>query len=376
MPEYVQDAVSSERPRVVNGVPVGHPRTEAGAKAAAANYVTTGGSTDVLTKKAARHRALSVMAADSAKETLTAKADRDAKSVADALQGDSRRPDKAIARTAVLSTHVLGHDEDEAMMRLWTTNVRGNLSGPPPTAAFESVTVTLVWESGDWKLHDMSRTTGLVTPIDVRQASNVAEDFSDYVATSASDPVLSGSTGDDGFPAGYAREEVGAQAAAVSAVMLYGDPRFFADSTWRSRMLAATAAPSVLDSAMSDAEATGQLVAENRGLGTDGKTRDGSELITRTAVLATRTIAQSRHAASVELWTASVGGFAGSDEAQRPQIGFLRMTVDLVWSDGTWKTTAVTPSEPLVPAPPALHESAPAERFAGMGGASHAPALA
>lgn len=52
------------------------------------------------------------------------------------------------------------------------------------------------------------------------------------------------------------------------------------------------------------------------------------------------------------------------------------MTVDLVWEDGTWKTTAVTPSEPLVPSPPAMQEAAPADSFADVGGASNAPAIA
>ncbi len=229
------------------------------------------------------------------------------------------------------------------------------------------MTVELTWESNDWKLDNSSSTTGLVAPIDARQASNVTNDFSDYVPAAAEDPVLSGSTGQDGFPAPYGRNERGAHAAAVSATMLYGDPRFFTDEDWRHRMLAATAAPSVLHSLTSDADSTARLVMENRGIGADGKTADGSVLITRTAALATRSISYSEQAASIELWTASVGGVAGKDEAQRPQVAFLRMTVDLVREDGTWKTTAVTPFEPLVPAPPAMQEADPADSFADVG---------
>lgn len=365
--------------RVVHGVPVGYPHTQAGAKAAAANYTTVSGSSAFLTDKEARHRAVSVMAAKGAAGAAVKKADQAAGEAKGALRGDKAKVStkKAIARTGVLSARVLGFDADGAMIRLWTTTVRGSAAGhTTPKAGFRSVTVTLAWESNDWKLKSSSSTSGLVAPIDVRQTSSVTGDFSDYVPAAAKDPVLSGSTSENGFPAPYARTERGARAAAVSATMLYGDPRFFTDEDWRHRMLKATAASSVLSSVTSDTDQTARLVMENRGVGTDGKAIDGSELITRTAALATRPISHSEQAASIELWTASVGGVAGKDETQRPQVAFLRMTVDLVWEGGTWKTTAVTPSEPLVPSPPAMQEAAPADRFADVGGASNAPATA
>ncbi|MDX2531588.1 hypothetical protein [Streptomyces scabiei] len=365
--------------REVHGVPVGYPHTQAGAKAAAANYTTVSGSSDFLTDKNDRHRAVSVMAAKGTARTAMKKADHAAGQTVTALRGDNSKVSatKAISRTGVLSAHILGFDAHGAMVRLWTTTVRGSAAGhATPTAGFQSVTVTLIWESDDWKLKDSSSTTGLVAPIDSRQASNVTSDFSDYVPAAAEDPVLSGSAGQDGFPAPYAHNERGARAAAVSATMLYGDPRFFTDEDWRHRMLSATAADSVLDSVTSDTDSTARLVMENRGVGADGKTAEGSELITRTAALATRSISYSDQAASIELWTASVGGVAGTDETQRPQIAFLRMTVDLVWEGSTWKTTAVTASDPLVPSPPTMQEADSAESFADVGGTSNAPATA
>ncbi|GAA3083046.1 hypothetical protein GCM10010449_03710 [Streptomyces rectiviolaceus] len=378
-PAHSAPQTSGEGVRKVRGVPVGYPHTKAGAKAAAANYTTVSGSSVFLTDKDARHRAVSVMAAQGAAGTSTKKADHAAVQAVGALRGDSRKAStkRAVARTGVLSAHVLGFDAHRAMVRLWTTTVRGSAAGhTTPKADFQSVTVTLTWESNDWKMKDSSSTKGLFAPIDARQASNVTSDFSDFVPAAAEDPVLSGSAGQDGFPAAYGRNERGAHAAAVSATMLYGDPRFFTDEGWRHRMLAATAAPSVLDSVTSDTDSTARLVMENRGVGADGRAADGSELITRTAALATRTISYSDQAASVELWTASVGGVAGKDEAQRPQVAFLRMTVDLVWTKGTWRTTAVTPSKPLVPSPPAMQEADPADSFADVGGASNAPATA
>ena len=364
---------------MVHGVPVGYPHTQAGAKAAAANYTTVRGSTSFLTDTGARHRAVSVMAVDGAERAVTEKADQDARRAATALRGDNANlhPNQAIARTGVLSAHVLDSNSHEAMVRLWTTTVRGSAAGhATPKSAFQSVTVTLTWEGNDWKLKDTSSTSGLVAPTDARQASNVTSDFSDYIAPGAADPVLSGAVEKDGFPAAYARDEHGAHAAAASAAMLYGDPRFFTDDNWRHKMLAATAAPSALEVVTSDTDSTARLVMENRGVGADGKTADGGELVTRTAALATRSISYSDDAASVELWTASVGGVAGKDETERPQIAYLRMTVDLIWSGGTWKTTAVTPCEPLVPSPPAMQEASPVDGFVDVGGASDAPPLA
>ncbi|MFJ2818502.1 hypothetical protein [Streptomyces sp. NPDC087294] len=363
----------------MHGVPVGYPQTRSGAKAAAANYVTVGGSSRFLTDKTARHRAVAVMAAKGTAEAATKKADHTAGEVIASLRGDTSKVSvkKAVARTGVLSAHVLGFDARGAMVRLWTTTVRGSTAGhATPDVDFQSVTVTLAWESNDWKMKGSSSTTGLVAPIDARQASNVPGDFSDYVPAAAYDPVLSGAEDQDGFPAPYERNERGARAAAVSATMLYGDSRFFVQEGWRHRMLAATTASSVLHSVTSDADSTARLVMENRGVGADGRTADGSELITRTAALATRSISYSDQAASIELWTASVGGVAGKDETQRPQVAFLRMTVDLVWEAGTWKTTAVTPSEPLVPSPPTMQEADSADSFTEVGGASNAPATA
>ncbi|MFJ8957440.1 hypothetical protein ACIRO1_45870 [Streptomyces sp. NPDC102381] len=319
------------------------------------------------------------MASKGTAEGAVKKADHAAGDTLGSLRGGTSKVSakKTIARTGVLSAHVLGFDAHGAMVRLWTTTVRGSAAGhTTPKTDFQSVTVTLTWEANDWKLKDSSASKGLVAPIDVRQASNVPGDFADYVPAAAEDPVQSGAVDQSGFPAPYGHNERRARAAAVSATMLYGDPRFFTDEGWRHRMLATTAASSVRHSVTEETDSTARLVVENRGVGADGTTADGSELITRTAALATRSISYSDQAASIELWTASVGGVAGKDETQRPQVAFLRMTVDLIWEDGTWKTTAVTPSEPLVPSPPAMQEADPADSFADVGGVNNAPATA
>ncbi|MFE7114828.1 hypothetical protein ACFU99_05315 [Streptomyces sp. NPDC057654] len=373
-------AEGGARARVVDGVPLGYPRTADGAKAAAANFATVRGSAAYLTDEHARHRAATTMSSNAVRQSAASEADRTAAQAAKQLQGDARKinAQQSIARTGVLSAHALAVDTHKATIRLWITSVRGNSAGhAPPQASFQSVTVSLLWEQGSWKASGFSTAPGMVAPLSTRQATNTAADFVQYVPEEAADPVLSGIAAKGGLPGQYPRDEQGVRAAATSAVMLYGDPRFFIDADWRHRMLRATAAPSTLSSVTRDADSTARLVAENRQLGDDGKTADEGRLVTRTAVLATRTLTRSDQAASVELWTASLGGVAGgADESQRPQVGYLRMTVDLVWADGTWKTTAVTPSEPLVPTPPAAEQASPASGFAEVGGTDDAPALA
>ncbi|HEY8982392.1 MAG TPA: hypothetical protein VIU15_22745 [Streptomyces sp.] len=367
-PVVIAPSSGGTRGQNTGGAPVGYPRTEAGAKAAAANYITISGSSAFLADKAVRHRAIRVMS--------SARTAPDAVKEADRSAGPSSTK-STVARTGVLAAHVLGFDIHKATVRLWTTTVRGSAVGATsPQLAFRSVTVGLVWERGDWKVSSSSSGPGLVAPVDVQQTVNVAGDFADYAARQAIDPVVSGVVGADGFPALYARTAAGARAAATSAVQLYGDPRFFTDSSWRHRMLAATASPDTLSSTKANSDSTARLVVDNRGLGADGKTSDGSPLVTRTTVLGVRSVAYSEQAASVELWTASVGGIAGGDETQRPRIAFLRMTVDLVWSGGSWRTTAVTPGEPLVPSFSATEAASAAERFVEVGGVGDAPATA
>ncbi|MGJ5898369.1 hypothetical protein ACSCBZ_41470 [Streptomyces niveiscabiei] len=350
------------------GVPAGYSRTEAGAKAAASNYATVSGSSSFLTDKAVRHRAIRGMTSARTAAAAIAESGRSA---------DPSLKHRAVARTGVLAAHVLGFDIHKATVRLWTTTVRGSaVGGTAPQLAFRSVTVGLVWERGDWKVSGSTSGPGLVAPVDVQQTVSVAGDFADYIAGEAVDPLVSGAVGADGFPAPYPRTAAGSRAAATSAVQLYGDPRFFTNTSWRHRMLAATASPDTLASVRADADSTARLVVDNRGLGADGKTSDGSALVTRTAVLGVRPVSYSEQAASVEVWTASVGGIAGDDETQRPRIAFLRMTVDLVWSGGSWRTTAVTPGEPLVPSFSATEAASAAERFAEVGGVGDAPATA
>ncbi|WP_424215480.1 hypothetical protein ACN20G_11770 [Streptomyces sp. BI20] len=360
------------RGRVKDGVPVGHPHTGPGARAAAANYVTVLNSPAMVTSTG-RARSVAVMTADSGKEMLqrhAAEAGTRLRAI-DTAGGD---PSSLFARTGVLSSELLGVTSETATVRLWVTTVAGHTTGRTvPASAFRSVTVGLRWERADWKVASISDDGGLVPSADVRQATNAPADF-DRVSADAADPIAAGTADADGVPAPYDRTDAGARAAATTAAQFYGDPRFYASAQWRHRMLTAITSAGALPTARSDADRTADLVVTNRGLGEDGRTADGGLLITRTAVLSTRMVSYSPSAAAVELWTASVGGVAGDTERMRPQVSYLRMAVDLVWERGSWRVTNLRASEPLVPTPATATAVVPASAFAAVGGVDHAPA--
>ena len=364
--------------RLIGGVPVGYRRTEAGAKAAAQNFVIVSGSAAFLTDISARHKAMATMAALDSVTTMTEAADSEAGSAATALKGDAAQLDTSdvVARTGVLSVHTLGFDIHRAMFRLWTVAIQGNDSGDiAPSSTFQSVTVSLVWQANDWKVESSSVATGLVAPTEYQQGTNNSGDFTDFTAAQAQDAFVSGALGAAGYPSPYARSQEGAQEAATSAAMLWGDPRFFANDTWRHQMLAAVAAPSALSTLRADADTTAQQVQQAQGISSQGMTPDGGVLVTGTAVLATRVVAYSDESASLQLWTASIGGIAGANDSERPQIAYLLMTVDLSWSGGTWRVSAVSPDDPLVPSPPET-EASSGQDFSQIGGAADAPATA
>ncbi|MFI5803368.1 hypothetical protein [Streptomyces sp. NPDC051561] len=379
-PHASAGSVPGAAPRltVADGVATRYPRTQAGAKAAAANFAVAQGSSRLLTDASARKRAIEAMASTPAAPGLLGVANDAAAAASAQLRGDSARLNTkaTVARTAVLTEKVMSFDIHSAVIRLWTTSVRGaSAGGQSPEAGFSSATVNLAWEGGDWKVSAFSTGKGHVAPISSDQATNPASDFSAYAASEADDPVLSGALTESGLPLPYKHDEQGARSAAVNSVSLHGDPRFFADKAWRHDVLRATTAPSALPGVKREADASADLVVENRQVGHDGRTADGGTLVTRTGVLATRMLSFSPKAASVELWTASVGGVAGDDETQRPQVAYLRMNVNLVWDGGTWKATSVSPSEPLVPSQLPTEQATAAPQFADVGGVADAAAL-
>ncbi|MFG3259049.1 hypothetical protein [Streptomyces sp. NPDC048172] len=349
----------------------GDPRSPETAKAAAANYLSAAGApTSLRSPSARRARALDM--------SLTNARARVVKQLDDVATAPKTPARGGLARTAVLGEDVASFKDREATVCLWTATVRGSTRpGKTPHADFRTVTFFLGWEKGMWKVASVSSEDGPRPSASALQTADTGKDFAPYRAQGADDPRFSGRSSGDGLPASPPRGAKGARAAAVNAVTLQGSARFILDEGWRDKVLDSTTAPDVLASVRASASATADRIVANRRIGPDGRTGDGSVLLMRTGVLAHRILGRSARTASVELWTVHVGGTAGGDMLQVPQVSFRRMRVELARDeDNGWKAERIRTAGGLVPMVPERKPSAPSDEFAEWGGDSHAPALA
>ncbi|MBA0053660.1 hypothetical protein E0L36_23165 [Streptomyces sp. AJS327] len=371
---HAPSADSSTSVQVRDGVPTGHPRTSEGAKSAAANTVTVLGSAPVLGDRKTRNHTVRTIAAAGFHDSVAQEAERAATSAERRLPEDAA---KAVARTGVLAAEVRSFSVHNAVVRLWMVNVQGSAgsSGQRPSSSFHLVTVGLSWQDRDWKVRSLTSGTGPRPAGSLRQSVSTAADFSDFAAPSAHDVVFAGRPARK-LPFASSSGEAGARSAAATTVMIQGRADFVLDDVWRAHVLRATTAPSALDAVSVEADATARLITTNRGIGPNGTASGGGSLVMRTSVLAVRPVKVSSRAATVELWTASVGGLAGATDGQEPQVAFQRLTVDLVRDGASWRAVTIAEGTDLVPAAPPNAPAAPAGSFAPLGGAGHAAPLA
>jgi hypothetical protein len=127
--------------RFVAGVPVGYPRSETGARAAAATYATTRAQA-ILLEPAARRHVLDAIAIPAFART----ADREdqARDLAP-LAGQ----EQARYLVAALGTTVDAFTQDRARVTVWLLQA---LASDRAVGSFLTQTVELEWVDGDWRL--------------------------------------------------------------------------------------------------------------------------------------------------------------------------------------------------------------------------------
>ena len=162
-----------------NGVPVGYARTEQGAVAAATNF-------SLLTT---RDELLDVNALTTAMETLASPAWKD-EAGAQATNGNEflvdRYGDDADLSGSVLRYDIVDYSSDRAVIRLWTVSVASGSKRPNVEEVWGTLTVSLVWTDGDWRVEGNESTPG-PAPIDLpagqpeQSANSLMEDFHEFV---------------------------------------------------------------------------------------------------------------------------------------------------------------------------------------------------
>ncbi|MGW3308313.1 hypothetical protein ACWDG9_17195 [Streptomyces sp. NPDC001073] len=167
--------------RTVDGVPVDYPRSQAGAVKAAVNYQLARSSTGYLADPAVRSKTLRAMATSSAYSELRSSDDDSAGNALKNLGLTQQQAEQSlVSRSSVLGTRVVSYVPEAASVELWMAGIVGVTSEDSPlpvTGSWTTVTVSLQWQSGDWKLSAIRSDTG---PTPVQSGSEDPTDISEF----------------------------------------------------------------------------------------------------------------------------------------------------------------------------------------------------
>ena len=160
------DVQSAAPARIEAGVPVGYPRTEAGAVAAATQYVV-GIDAKRLFDEQARAEALEVIAAEGARDTLAAQMEPGIEFALQGLglDGETVANDPTVVvRSLPAGYSVESYSDDEAVVDVWATVIFFAEGRQALTGLWSTERVTVQWERDDWRLAGFSSSEGPTPP--------------------------------------------------------------------------------------------------------------------------------------------------------------------------------------------------------------------
>lgn len=166
-----------------DGAPAGFARTEQGAVAAAAAFVTTGQAlldTDPLAaEEAVRRMAASATADAQVKDVLSRLA-----AVRETLAPGTG---PIVYRQSPISWRVDGYTPDRARVAVWSVGILSREGIAPPQAGWTTSTFDLVWERGGWRIWAETLTPGpaplldgSATPATSSQLAAALRGFTDF----------------------------------------------------------------------------------------------------------------------------------------------------------------------------------------------------
>ncbi|MGD9484490.1 hypothetical protein WDH52_14740 [Streptomyces sp. TRM70308] len=148
-------------------LPSGFPRTPQGAQSAAANYVVALVSAEIIKPEERRSIVAQVFTPDQV-DTMTEQMERSytpefLEQIGLDAQGDAPQGYTYVSRTVPVGTKVVDYAEDTARLEVWCTGVYG-MAGPesrtPVTTDWFTMTLTLRWSEGDWKVAEFTQQPG------------------------------------------------------------------------------------------------------------------------------------------------------------------------------------------------------------------------
>ncbi|MFI1700405.1 hypothetical protein ACH419_31110 [Streptomyces bobili] len=165
---------------VKSGVPVGYPRTQDGAAAAAVNYQVARSSPGYFTDEALRHRVLETVMTSSALASQQAQDDQTVKGLMAALGVTGQTVPDMVMRAASLGTSVRSYSADTATVRIWMSEVVGvptDTSKMPVSGTYSTYTLILQWQDGDWKVATIDQADGPTPLVAADQSASSTNDM-------------------------------------------------------------------------------------------------------------------------------------------------------------------------------------------------------
>ena len=146
--------------RTMAGVPVGYPRTRAGAVAAMAAYGRALADPRIQLDDRRRDAVATAVGteryAKSLQDAQAVFALRRAGPVGQALRPGAR----AVFLAVPIAYRMLSYDDSTAVIKSWGLAITASDTGLSPQASWGTTTTTAVWEHGDWKVDEVSSKSG------------------------------------------------------------------------------------------------------------------------------------------------------------------------------------------------------------------------
>lgn len=157
------------------GVPVGYARTEDGAVAAATTLLAALGGR-VLVDPAPRKAALDAVALSSARAAVETQLRVDPAGAQAAGLTAALADGSLVARTIPAGSRLASYTADAATVEVWAVALLGTRTLNRVTARWNTTTVELQWDSGDWKIAAIRGRSGPV-PSPGRDGPSRFDDF-------------------------------------------------------------------------------------------------------------------------------------------------------------------------------------------------------
>lgn len=159
-----------------DGVPTGYPHTAEGAQSAAANYTVQLWSNAMITS-ATRHELVATLSAPAALTNLQSKFDASYNYLNSQMglkDGQGPAGEDLVCRAVPVGTEISDYASGHPVVSVWATTLfglAGSGSRYPVTENWKTVTLTLDWVNGDWRVSAYSDSDG-PTPISGSQQAS------------------------------------------------------------------------------------------------------------------------------------------------------------------------------------------------------------